>query len=177
MRVFGSYSVAIEFTRAAMCALLRRRRGAEKKCPPNARARMAPTTGAHGGRGARMLLLVVCGWATVHADNKECHLKGYSHFWGFDTSPRYKFDFPGKGLYTFVKTDSLEVQGFMCDVLKGGTPVRARTASRRAGDACAPRRSSAAASRVRPRAGRWCRSPQASDHQSLRLGAERVCTR
>ena len=34
-----------------------------------------------------MLLLVVCGWATVHADNKECHLKGYSHFWGFDTSP------------------------------------------------------------------------------------------
>ena len=89
-----------------------------------------------------MLLLVVCGWATVHADNKECHLKGYSHFWGFDTSPAYKFDFPGKGLYTFAKTDSLEVQGFMCDVLKGGTPVRARIASRRAGDACAPRRSS-----------------------------------
>ena len=87
-----------------------------------------------------MLLLVVCGWATVHADNKECHLKGYSHFWGFDTSPRYKFDFPGKGLYTFVKTetDSLEVQGFMCDVLKGGTPVRVRIASRRTGDACAP---------------------------------------
>ena len=138
---------------------------------------MAPSIGARGGRGARMLLLVVCGWATVHADNKECHLKGYSHFWGFDTSPMSKFDFPGKGLYTFAKTDSLEVQGFMCDVLKGGTPVRARTASRRAGDACAPRRSSAAASRVRPRAGQWRRSPQASGHQSLQIGTERVRTR
>ena len=62
-------------------------------------------------------------------------MKGYSHFWGFNASPFYKFDFPGKGLYTFVKTQkdvsdccyNLEVQGFMCNVLKGGIPVRAHT--------------------------------------------------
>ena len=53
-------------------------------------------------------------------------------FWGFDTSPMSKFDFPGKGFSTLVKTetDSLEVQGFMCDVLKGGhTGARAHRIS------------------------------------------------
>ena len=29
--------------------------------------------------------------------NMECFVKGYSHFWGFNASPFYKFDFPGRG--------------------------------------------------------------------------------
>ena len=98
-----------------------------------------------------LLLLLLCDLATVargqrcsssptcpaHASDthKECFVKGYSHFWGFDTSPFFKFDFPGKGVYTFAKTQKdesdccydLEVQGFMCHVVAadGTTPVRA----------------------------------------------------
>jgi hypothetical protein len=93
------------------------------------------------------LLLLLCNLASVvrgtscsssptclaHAgdENKQCFVKGYSHFWGFDTSPFFKFAFPSKGLYTFVKTQKdtsdccydLEVQGFMCHVLREGSPV------------------------------------------------------
>ena len=64
---------------------------------------------------------------------KTCFLKGYSHFWGFDTSAFSKFDFPAKGLYTFAKVQKdtsdccgdLEIEGFMCDILKNNAPVRA----------------------------------------------------
>ena len=64
---------------------------------------------------------------------ETCFLKGYSHFWGFDASPFSKFDFPAKGLYTFAKVQKdtsdccgdLEIEGFMCDILKNNTPVRA----------------------------------------------------
>ena len=78
-------------------------------------------------------------------DTKTCYLKGYSHFWGFDTSSFFKFDFPGKGMYTFVKSQKdttdccfdVEIQGFMCDVLKGGEVVRAhRTSHRLQGHDC-----------------------------------------
>ena len=66
---------------------------------------------------------------------KTCFLKGYSHFWGFDASPFSKFDFPAKGLYTFAKVQKdtsdccgdLEIEGFMCDILKNNTPVRAHS--------------------------------------------------
>lgn len=105
-------------------------------------------------------LLLLCELATVtrgtrcsssptcpaHASdaNKQCFLKGYSHFWGFDASPFMKFDFPGKGLYTFVKTQKdvsdccydVEVQGFMCHVLKDGSPVRTATLYARSPGKC-----------------------------------------
>ena len=77
--------------------------------------------------------------------HKECFLKGYSHFWGFDTSPYYKFPFPSKGLYTFAKVQKdtsdccfgLEVQGFLCPILRGGSTVR--TLHARKPGLCAPR--------------------------------------
>lgn len=83
-------------------------------------------------RAARCSSSPTCPAYDTEASN-QCFVKGYSHFWGFNASPFYKFDFPGKGLYTFVKTEKdvsscchkLEVQGFMCHVLKGGSPVRA----------------------------------------------------
>lgn len=71
----------------------------------------------------------------AHASDamKTCFAKGYSHFWGFDTSPFFKFPLPGKGLYTLAKTQKdvndccydLEIQGFFCDVLRSGDSVSA----------------------------------------------------
>ena len=60
-----------------------------------------------------------------------CWLKGSSGFWTYvGTQSRYN-EFPGLGQYTFLKVSKdvsnccyeLEVQGFMCQVLRGGQPV------------------------------------------------------
>ena len=90
---------------------------------------------------------------------------------GADTSRR-QVRLSGKAC-TRCQDGLLGGAGFMCDVLKEHRCARAPHLVEQATPA---RRSSAAAAQplcVRPRAGRWCRSPQASDHQSLRLGNHR----
>ena len=88
------------------------------------------------------MLLLVCFVADVkgscsssascplHASDSiyTCWIKSISQFWNFAGS---KFAFPGKGLYTLAKISKdtsnccydLEVQAFMCEVLRGGVPV------------------------------------------------------
>ena len=66
--------------------------------------------------------------------SKTCWMKQYAQMWDFDGGSPVAM--PGKGLYTILKVAKdesnccydLEVQGFMCEVMKNKTAVRASPA-------------------------------------------------
>ena len=66
--------------------------------------------------------------------NAWCSMRGFGLTWGMNSNGRVQM--PGKGLYKIFKVSKdesnccfdLEVQGFMCEVLKNGTAVRASRA-------------------------------------------------
>ena len=107
-----------------------------------------------------------------------CWLKGSSNFYNFGgTQSRYN-EFPGLGQFTFAKVSKdvsnccyeLEVQGFMCQVLRQGQPVGlerelGRVASRLSAIFQHP-------SLVR-RAGPSCIKAHAAQHPGVSLGSQR----